>query len=286
MKIRIYLSLVLGLLTVGYFQPIHAEQIPAESFSELSLEDMLNTKITVVSKKSETISEAPGIVSVITAADINQMPYDTLNDILKTVPGVTITESFYGLTSVSIRGIKDTHYNNRTLLLVNGNAIRNVVTGTYWLEVVPVNVIERIEIIRGPGSVLYGTGAFSGVINIITKSDQNITEITAAGGSKSAAKADVTFGRKNENTSYMAGLSYNYSKGYEALVRDEAKVTAQLGRAKGNQDNYRDNYGNFFGNINLQGMNVDAFYMDQIKDKFGVKRRQKQAESLFEETKI
>ncbi|MHB9155476.1 MAG: TonB-dependent receptor plug domain-containing protein [Endomicrobiales bacterium] len=220
----------------------------------------------MASKKAETISEAPGIISVITAKDISRMPFESLYDVIKTIPGVNVTESFFGYTSISFRGIKETHYNNRTLLLINGHPIRDVTVGTNWLEAVPANIIERVEIIRGPGSVMYGAGAFTGVINVLTKVDADLAEVTLAGGSKSNMRPYATIGQKKGTFSYIAGVSYKNDKGYVAQAKDEAGSTAQLG----GKDGYKDNFYNFFGNFSLQNLKFDVYSFKQNKDKFGI----------------
>jgi iron complex outermembrane receptor protein len=186
------------------------------------------------------------------------------------VPGVTITETFFGYTTISFRGIQETHYNNRTLLLVNGHPIRDVVVGTHWLEAVPASVIERIEIIRGPGSVMYGTGAFDGVISIVTKSGKTGGEASAGGGSKTTVDGSAHYSGNLAHVDYTVAGSYHNSHGYNATVRDETGLIQQMGAYPQDTRAYQDNYYNAFGSVGYAGAKLDLYYLYQDKDKFGL----------------
>ena len=153
-------------------------------YDELSLSELLNIKVNIASKTEENISDAPGVISVITRDELNRFGGTTLGDVLKRVP------SFLGSTSyltdrslIAPRGDQVGTTSNHVLLLFNGRPVREVLESGVKSEVYesfPVNIIERIEVIRGPGSVLYGTQAFSAVINVITRSaDEN--RISASG---------------------------------------------------------------------------------------------------------
>ncbi len=235
-----------------------------------SLADLIYMGVSVASKKTESIYEAPGVVSVITSQDIADLPAETLYDVLKTIPGVTVTESFFGYTAISFRGIKETHYNNRTLLLLNGTPIRDVIVGTHWLEAIPASVIEKIEIIRGPGSVLYGTGAFAGVISVITKKQAPLAESSHTVGSKHTLHGEAAVAQQAEGLKFLLGGSYHESKGYYAEVLDENGVTAQLGDYASDPDAYENDFYNLFGNFSFSGVDLDIYHFSEEKDKFGL----------------
>jgi len=140
---------------------------------EISLDDLLNTEVTTVSKKAEKIDDAPGIVTVISRQEIEGFAAVNLGQVLRRVVGVSfLPADVFTDQSVVFRGQEMTPYNNHTLILLNGRPVRDPITGglnaTIWAGF-PLDIIERIEIIRGPGSVLYGSCAYSGVINIITR---------------------------------------------------------------------------------------------------------------------
>jgi outer membrane receptor for ferrienterochelin and colicin len=124
----------------------------------------------------KSLAKAPSVASVITAKKIKQMGYRTLGEVLAIVPGLHVSDSSELMAPrYLIRGIVS-QFNPQTLVLVNGTPISSVVRGdrhAAW-GAFPVNAIARVEVIRGPGSALHGADAFAGVINIITKTFDDI----------------------------------------------------------------------------------------------------------------
>ena len=153
-----------------------------ESLLQLDLEEL--TSVSVASKRSESIQDAPGIVTLITAEEIKRYGYRNLRDILDRQTHMQIVGSnSFPHTRISLRASTFTHTDNTVLPLLNGRPIRDAasVSNNHDLySAFPVEAIKQIEIIRGPGSVLYGTNAFTGVINIITKDAPTDAEGTAA----------------------------------------------------------------------------------------------------------
>ncbi|MFC2140368.1 TonB-dependent receptor plug domain-containing protein [Candidatus Auribacterota bacterium] len=147
------------------------------------LQAELNVEVYSASKTKKKISEAPSIITVITAKEIEKMGARTLSDILKIMPGIQILNRRNGSDMVWIRGVT-TGYNSKVLLLVDGVPYREVVY-SQWSpdENIALNNVERIEIIRGPGSALYGGNAYAGVISIFTKNTVDKTSASVALGS-------------------------------------------------------------------------------------------------------
>jgi outer membrane receptor protein involved in Fe transport len=167
---------------------------------DLSLYDILNVKVTVASKTAENIADAPGVISVITQDELRRFGGTTLADILKRVPSfLGSTTYFVDRSVIATRADHVKPFSGHTLLLLNGRPVREIMDGgikSEMYESFPVNVIDRIELIRGPGSVLYGSQAFSAVINIITKkAEDNTLSLSGA----------ISEGLKNN---IMAGLQY------------------------------------------------------------------------------
>lgn len=140
---------------------------------EMSLEDLMKLKVTVASKTPESITEAPGVISVISRKEIESFAESNLGDILsRVVSSSFLSANILTKNLIDFRGQSFTPYNNHTLFLLNGRPIRDPISGglnAALLTTFPVNAIDRIEIIRGPGSVLYGSCAYSGVVNLITR---------------------------------------------------------------------------------------------------------------------
>ncbi|AIY42262.1 TonB-dependent receptor [Collimonas arenae] len=156
--------------------------------------------VSIATGSQQTISRAPAVASVITAEDIRAMGATQLDQVLESVPGLHV--SFSGLYNdpiYSFRGITS-KYNSDTLMLVNGISINTAFLGNQGLAWggMPLENIARIEIIRGPGSALYGADAFAGVINIITKTsaDINGTEYGLRAGSQDTHDAWFLHGGK------------------------------------------------------------------------------------------
>jgi outer membrane receptor for ferrienterochelin and colicins len=181
--------------------PLHAQDKPAETkdLMELSLEELMNIQVTVASKQSEKISDAAGVISVITKEEMEAFGGITLRDILERVPSLIGTSSYFtDRYYVAGRGDQTKINSGHNLILINGRPTREIVEGGVSSEMYaafPVDIIERIEVIRGPGSVLYGSNAFSMVINVVTKkSETNNLAVKALTGGAGAygASADGT----------------------------------------------------------------------------------------------
>jgi len=168
----------------------------------LDLDALLNTKVTTASKFAEKASEAPGIMSVVSRDELRRFGGITLIEILKRVAGLTGTSAFYtGRSIVAVREDQTRPDAGHILILINGRPVREVLeggAGSDILESFPVNLLERIEVVKGPASVLYGSGAYSGVINLITqKAEGKSFHFSAAGGGASevAGSEEVLFER-------------------------------------------------------------------------------------------
>ena len=151
---------------------------PEDNIAKIE-ESVRNALITIASKKEEYISNAPGVITVITQNELKRFGGTTLADILKRVPSFVGTTIYMTDRSViASRGDQILPSSSHILLLINGRPVREVLEGGIKSDIYesfPVSVIEKIEVIRGPGSVLYGSQAISAVINVITKSPENNT---------------------------------------------------------------------------------------------------------------
>jgi len=157
----------------------------------LDLESLLSTKVITASKFSENLADAPGIISVISQDELRRFGGMTLQEVLQRVPGLSLTSAYFTDRSlVAARGDQTKINGGHILFLINGRPTREVLEGgliSDLLEAFPVNALEKIEVIKGPGSVLYGSNAFSAVVNLITKkAETNGLAISGFGGEKGA----------------------------------------------------------------------------------------------------
>src|SRR5579864_7507632 len=159
-----------------------------KDLSGASLEDLLNVKVTSVSKKEEKLWTTGAAVFVITQEDIRRSGYTNIPDLLRMVPGVNVARMNANVWAISIRGFNDV-YADKVLVLVDGRSVYDpIFSGVSWQDLdVPLEDIERIEVIRGPGGTVWGANAMNGVINIITKSAEN----TKGGLLRAGAGSDV-----------------------------------------------------------------------------------------------
>lgn len=183
--------------------------------------------ISIATGATQPISRAPAVASVITASQIKDMGAINLDQVLETVPGLHIAVSTRGYNPIyTIRGIYS-ETNPQVLMLINGIPITNVFVGDRNLVWggMPVNSIARIEVIRGPGSAVYGADAFAGVINIITKNADNIKGTEAGGrlGSFNSKDAWLLHGGKHGGAEVAFSLEYGVTDGQHRTIEADAQ---------------------------------------------------------------
>lgn len=155
--------------------------------TELSLNDLLNVQVEIVSRRAEPVSEAPAAVSVITGDEIRRSGAQTLPDVLRLATGVNVARQNGNFWAVSIRGFQDV-FANKLLVMMDGRSVYTpLFSGTFWdVQDAVLTDIDRVEIIRGPGATVWGANAVNGVINIRSKSavDTLGTVVSAGYGSE------------------------------------------------------------------------------------------------------
>ena len=168
----------------------------------LSLEQLAELDIVyAVSKHPESKREAPSAVTVVGAQEIRQFGYRTLADVLRSVPGFYVTDD-RNYSYVGVRGFdRPGDYSTRILLLLDGLRTNDNVYDTAFVGeefVLDADLIDRIEVIRGPGASIYGNNAFFAVINVVTKRghDLNGAEAAASAGTSGAHKGRTSWGRR------------------------------------------------------------------------------------------
>lgn len=198
--------------------PALADEPPSQAHdpATIDLESLLNTKVITASKFSEKLSDAPGVMSVVTRDELRRFGGTTLREILERVPGLAgSTASFTDRSMVAARGDQTQINGGHILFLINGRPTREVLEGgivSDLLEAFPVGILERIEVIKGPGSVLYGSDAFSAVVNLITqKAVTNEVVVNGEGGpAGSAATSGNIFIKHGDLSIVGSGQFHQY----------------------------------------------------------------------------
>jgi outer membrane receptor protein involved in Fe transport len=170
--------------------------------TSMDIEALMNLDVTTASRFADKLSDAPSIMSVVTSDELRRFGGMTLGEILQRVTGLTGTSQYFTDRSmVAARGDQTKTAGGHILFLINGRPTREVQEGgiiSDLLESFPVEILERIEVIRGPGSVLYGSNAFSAVINLITKkatNDQVTAEALGGADGAVASSAQLMYKR-------------------------------------------------------------------------------------------
>ncbi|MES2582720.1 MAG: TonB-dependent receptor [Pseudomonadota bacterium] len=221
----------LGQLTLLATLVLPAQAVIAQSLSdedELLLSYGDKATISIATGSQQSLRRAPAVATVITAEDIAAMGATDLDEVLETVPGVHVSRSanVYAPLYV-VRGVY-TQFTPQVLVMQNGVPITTLFVGNkgnLWGGY-PVEHIARIEIIRGPGSALYGADAFSGVINIITKSaaDTPGTEVGLRAGSFATKSAWLQHGGKVGALDVAAYLRIGSSDGFKETITADAQT--------------------------------------------------------------
>ena len=207
-------------------QAVLAQSLGEEDELLLSYGD--KATVSIATGSQQTLRRAPAVATVITAEDIAAMGATDLDEVLETVPGVHVSRSANNYAPLYVvRGVY-TQFTPQVLVMQNGVPITTLFVGNkgnLWGGY-PVEHIARIEIIRGPGSALYGADAFSGVINIITKSaaDTPGTEFGVRGGSFATKNAWIQHGGKMGAVDVAAYLRIGSSDGFKETVAADAQT--------------------------------------------------------------
>ena len=206
---------------------------PPTDFAELSLEELLSTKMTLVTRKAETLSRAPAAISVLTQEEIRRSGVTTLAEVLRMVPGFHVGHIDGHTWTVSSRGFGG-QFANKLLVLIDGRSVYTpLFSGVYWeVQDVPLEEVERIEVIRGPGATLWGTNAVNGIINIVTQKAQDTqgTRSTAGGGSEERGFTSLRHGGKlGEGAYYRIYGKFSRRDALVSSAGEEAEDEWDLG---------------------------------------------------------
>lgn len=197
-------------LTLLFAVPAFSQEQPAqEDLYDLSLEELMNVPINSASKKDETLFDAPLSSYTITRAEIDRAGSTSIMEALRLAPGVIVREQANGMYDIHIRGMENLTRTNGTFLKTNAYTLVMIdnrpvfnhgLGGTNWESLsIDINDVERIEIVRGPSSPLFGPNAVTGVINIITKrigDSKVIASANVQAGTLGTAIANASVGKR------------------------------------------------------------------------------------------
>lgn len=161
--------------------PVYSQDVgDMEELLNMSISELLN--VSVASTRVENIAHTPAVVSRYEADDMAHLGLRSLKDMLSFIPGFVVQDSEIGTVSIMIRGLVES-FNQKVLFLLDGVPYWQSSHGDNALLGIPFEIIDRVEVIRGPGAVIYGTNATGGVVNVITKMGHE-NQVTVSAGSK------------------------------------------------------------------------------------------------------
>lgn len=243
----------------------------------LSLEQLMDMNVHVVygaSKYDQRVTQAPSSISIVTSEDIRRFGYTNLTDVLRGVRGLYVTDD-RNYTYLGVRGfLRPGDYNTRVLVLIDGHRLNDNVydSGAVGREsMLDVELIDRVEVIRGPSSSLYGSSAFFGVINVITKRGRGVDggEIGLDAASYDTRKARVTYGKTfDSGVDWLVSMSHYSSNGMSFYYpefdqrRSDNLRAANNGFATGVDD---EKAAKFFSSLRYGGFAASLYLSDRHK---------------------
>lgn len=241
----------------------------SEDLTEIPLEDLNKLEVYSASKFNQKASEAPASIDIVTAADISRFGYRTFDDILRSVPGFFVTYdrnyAFLGVRGFGLPG----DYNTRILTLIDGHRLNENIYSSIGVGTdfpIPMDLIQRIEIVRGPGSSLYGTNAFLAVINVITKRgrDFNGGGLSLEAGSRQTYQGTAIYGQQFANgLEILLSSAYMDSKGERRLYYKEFDTPeSNNGIAQDGDTNRSDG---FFADVSYKDFSARLVYQSRGK---------------------
>jgi iron complex outermembrane receptor protein len=203
--------------------------IDAIALDEDELENYYGSEefVNIATGISQPLSKAPAVASVITAKEIKRIGARDIDEVLETIPGLHVAKNTIGYNPIyTFRGIY-TGFNAQILMLIDGQPLTNLYFGDrnqVWGGM-PVEAISRIEVIRGPGSAIYGADAFAGVINIITKAPEEIDgiEMGARSGSFDTQEVWIQFANIGERYRVAGTIEARKFDGHDEKINSDAQ---------------------------------------------------------------
>jgi len=200
------------------------------TYEELSLEELLQVPIQVSSGgEAADVFRTPSSVSVIDRDMLASHAFGSVSEALQVLAGVTVTRTYLKRGIPVVRGVLQDHYANKVLVLIDGVPAWHPGTGEGNLDRVAIQDVERIEVLKGPASVLYGTNAFSGAVNIVRRSPgvertQGALRLGGNGAFQAGASASGTL----DGTLWSLSAWTADDPGYDQPFTDEAGVYGVL----------------------------------------------------------
>ena len=238
----------------------------AADLTELPLEALMEMEVPVVfgaSKFEQKTTEAPSSITVVTADEIKRYGHRTLADVLQSLQGFNISYD-RNYAFLGARGVSLGDFNDRMLVLVDGHRVNNNYNDGAFIDtafLLDLDLVDRVEVIRGPGSVLYGNNAFFGVINVVTRQGKQLNGVEVSGeyASYDTYKGRVTYGKLFTNgVQLLLSGTYYDSGGQDRLFYKEFNTPVQNNGVAQNMDG--DSSGSVFGSLGYGDFTLEGAF--------------------------
>ena len=263
-KTALFVLVILTLFITGGSYAQSKKTGLEEMFAIFSEEEIVVSAL----KKPQTVSRSPAIMSVVTAKQIRQMGARTLSDVLEMVPGFDITMNKNGTREIGVRGILLLD-SSKVKVLIDGHSINEPATGgaTWLFDSLVVENAKRIEIIRGPGSALYGQNAFLAVINVITKDTDDIDgfQLTTSGGSFETQNYNVLFGKEYKDLKISGFIDYFDTEGFSKKIEQDIIFTDPTSLTPGRSQNEKERT-DLNLKLSYKNLEMNSKYMNREKE--------------------
>lgn len=275
-KVQIVFALLFMALPISLFSQSDTVQQSLVDF--YSLDELINLKVTTADKHEASIDKVPASMVVLSKKDIENSGYTCLNELLQYITGYYQIEDHYwlGSSNFGVRGyFKNGPFSNISILVNGVNQLSDKYSDYPDVKItVPIESIERIEIVKGPMAVIYGNGAFFGAINIITDATQlnqsKSNLYCAAAGTGKTYKSTLKLSNKTEDFDYNVIFSADKSNGVSIPYSEMTSDTALLRYVGLKPDSKTENqlsYARYFANIRLgfKGLTCDISFNQSVK---------------------
>jgi outer membrane receptor for ferrienterochelin and colicin len=226
-KLSILISFMIG-------TSVFADEEKEKNFANLaglSLEELMRVEVvSIATGKQQSIADAPAVTKVITEKDIEAIGATDLSEVLATVAGFHVARSKFLYSPVyTVRGVYSGQYNPQVLFLINGSPVSTLYTGGKGFSqgIMPIKNIARIEIMKSPGSAIYGADALAAVVNIITKQKTDIlgTEIGAKIESFNTQNAWILHSNHLKGSDLALSIEYLKTDGDQSIIEQDYQTT-------------------------------------------------------------
>jgi outer membrane receptor for ferrienterochelin and colicin len=239
-------------------KPVDLTELPLEALMNLDV-----PKVYGASRVEQKVTEAPSSITIITPDEIKKYGYRTLADVLASVQGFYVSYD-RNYSFLGARGINLGDFNDRVLLLVDGHRVNNDFNDGAFIDtafILDIDLIDRVEIIRGPGSAIYGNNAFFDVINVITRQGKQLNGFEGSGeyASFDTYKVRASYGKLFTNGIQMlvSGTYYD-SAGQDRLFYKEFDTPAQNNGVAQNMDS--DSFASAFGSLSYGDLTLEGAF--------------------------